>query len=80
MGVVDEAVEDGVGVGGIADGGVPAVHRKLAGQNDGTAIVPVVDLDGGRLVLDPPPGLIDAPAPRRRAKAKQRATEPEPSP
>ena len=44
------------------------------------AIVPVVDLAAGRLVLDPPPGLIDAPAPRRRAKAKQRATEPEPSP
>ena len=40
---MDEAVEDGVGVGGIADGGVPAVHWKLAGQNDGTAIVPVVD-------------------------------------
>src|SRR5208337_1536737 len=42
-GVVDEAVEDGVGVGGIANGGVPAVHRKLAGQNDGTAVVAVVD-------------------------------------
>jgi len=27
------------------------------------AIVPIVDLDGGRLVLDPPPGLID-PAPK----------------
>ncbi len=30
------------------------------------AIVPVVDLDAGRLVLDPPPGLIDAPARARR--------------
>ena len=30
------------------------------------AIVPIVDLAGGRLVLDPPPGLIDAVAPARR--------------
>jgi 16S rRNA processing protein RimM len=29
------------------------------------AIVPVVDLAAGRLVVDPPPGLIDEPAPRR---------------
>ena len=43
MSVMDETVQDGVGVGGIADRGVPAVHRKLTGQNDGAAIVPVVD-------------------------------------
>jgi 16S rRNA processing protein RimM len=30
------------------------------------AVVPVVDIDAGRLVLDPPPGLIDPPAPTRR--------------
>ncbi len=41
------------------------------------AIVPIVDLAAGRLVLDPPPGLIDEPAPRRRPK-KRRAAEPEP--
>jgi len=31
------------------------------------AVVPVVDLDAGRLVIDPPPGLLDAPRPARRA-------------
>jgi 16S rRNA processing protein RimM len=30
------------------------------------AVVPVVDIDGGRLVLDPPPGLLDEPAASRR--------------
>ena len=30
------------------------------------AIVPIVDLEAGRLVLDPPPGLLDPPAPARR--------------
>jgi 16S rRNA processing protein RimM len=43
------------------------------------AIVPIVDLAAGRLVLDPPPGLIDAaeaPAGRR----KNRAQQPEPTP
>ena len=40
---MDDAVEDRVGVGWIADGGVPALHRELAGQDDGAAIVPVVD-------------------------------------
>jgi 16S rRNA processing protein RimM len=53
------------------------------------AIVPVVDLAAGRLVLDPPPGLIDdaeAPARRRLAnpkadpEANDRAQEPEPNP
>ncbi len=47
------------------------------------AIVPIVDLAAGRLVLDPPPGLIDAPEPRRRPRANDhandRADEPEPS-
>jgi 16S rRNA processing protein RimM len=42
------------------------------------AIVPVVDLAAGRLVLDPPPGLIDAPAPPRRPKADHPVAEPEP--
>jgi len=56
------------------------------------AIVPVVDLAAGRLVVDPPPGLIDEPVPSRRRKADpeadhraapkadNRAREPEPSP
>ena len=29
------------------------------------AVVPVVDLDAGRLVVDPPPGLLDPQPPRR---------------
>jgi hypothetical protein len=36
MGVVDEAIENGVGVGGIADHVVPFVDRQLAGD-DGRA-------------------------------------------
>ena len=35
MGVVDEAVEDGVGVGRIADDMVPFVDRELAGDDRG---------------------------------------------
>ncbi len=31
------------------------------------AVVPVVDLDAGRLVVDPPPGLLDPQPPRRRS-------------
>ena len=33
MGVVDEAVEDGVGVGGVADDVVPGGHGKLGGDD-----------------------------------------------
>jgi len=46
------------------------------------AIVPVVDLGAGRLVLDPPPGLIEEPTPTRarRRKADDHAPEPEPGP
>jgi 16S rRNA processing protein RimM len=40
------------------------------------AIVPVVDLGAGRLVLDPPPGLIDAPV----QKGRGRSPHPNPSP
>jgi 16S rRNA processing protein RimM len=43
------------------------------------AIVPIVDLAAGRLVLDPPPGLLDEPAPARARRPKVRAQEPEPS-
>ena len=43
------------------------------------AIVPVVDLAAGRLVLDPPPGLIDAPKPAAPTRANLRVAEPEPS-
>ena len=38
------------------------------------AVVPVVDLDAGRLVIDPPPGLLEPdedPASRRRGRARR---------
>jgi 16S rRNA processing protein RimM len=37
------------------------------------AVVPVVDLDAGRLVVDPPPGLLEAPASRRRRQSEEAA-------
>ena len=39
MGVVDEAVENGVGIGRIADHLVPFVDRDLAGENGRAAAV-----------------------------------------
>ena len=39
VGVVDEAVENGVGIGGIADHGVPVFDGKLAGDDGGSAPV-----------------------------------------
>jgi len=39
MGVVDEAVEDGVGIGWVADDLVPFVDRDLAGQDGRTAAI-----------------------------------------
>ena len=43
VGVVDEAVEDGVGDGGIADDLVPVLDRHLAGDDGRAAFVAVVD-------------------------------------
>ena len=39
MGVVDEAIEDGVGVGRVADDLVPFVDRDLAGEDGRSAVV-----------------------------------------
>ena len=39
MGVVDEAVEDGIGVGRVADHLMPFVDRDLAGENGRAAAV-----------------------------------------
>ena len=39
MGVVDEAVEDGVGIGWVADDLVPFIDRDLAGQNGRAAAI-----------------------------------------
>jgi len=43
MSAVDDAVEDRVGQGGIADYLVPAADRHLAGDQQRTAIAAVVD-------------------------------------
>ena len=43
VGVVDEAVEDGVGEGGIADDLVPVFDRDLAGDDGGAAAVAILD-------------------------------------
>jgi 16S rRNA processing protein RimM len=37
------------------------------------AIVPSVDLGAGRLVIDPPPGLLDEPSRARRKREKETA-------
>ena len=43
MCVVDQAVEDGVGDGGIADLFVPVIHRELTGDDGGGMTVPLLD-------------------------------------
>ena len=43
MGVVDQAVEDGVGVSRVADQCVPLVDRELAGDDGGAAAVAVLE-------------------------------------
>ena len=40
---MDEAVEDGIGDGWIADDFVPAVDRDLTGDDDGSGIVAILD-------------------------------------
>ena len=39
MSIVDKAVENGVGIGGIADDGVPVFDGELAGDDGGSAPV-----------------------------------------
>ena len=43
MGVVDEAVEEGIDDGGIGDDLVPVLDRHLAGDDGGSALVAIVD-------------------------------------
>src|SRR5260370_8213909 len=43
VGVVDEAIEDGVGDGGISDDFVPAIDGQLAGDDDRTGLISVLD-------------------------------------
>jgi len=39
VGVVDQAVEHGIGVGGIADQRMPLVDRQLAGDDGGAPAI-----------------------------------------
>ena len=43
MGVVNDAIEDGIGQRRIADDLVPTVDRHLAGDHDGTGVISVLD-------------------------------------
>ena len=43
VGVVDEAIEDCVGDGGISDNFVPAIDGQLAGDDDRTSFISVLD-------------------------------------
>jgi hypothetical protein len=40
---VDEALQDGVGVGGVVDGLMPAIHGKLGRDNSGAASVSLLE-------------------------------------
>jgi hypothetical protein len=43
VGVVDEAIEDCVGDGGISDNFVPVINGQLAGDDDRTSFISVLD-------------------------------------
>ena len=43
MGVVDQAIQDGIGQGGIPDLGVPFIHRELRGHEGGTEAVTIFE-------------------------------------
>jgi len=43
MGVVDQAIQDGIGQGGIPDLGVPFIHRELRGHESGTETVTIFE-------------------------------------
>ena len=43
MGVVHDAIEDGVSDGGISDDVMPVFERQLAGDEDGPDVVTVLD-------------------------------------
>jgi hypothetical protein len=43
MGIVDQAIEHGVGIGGVADEGMPLVHGELAGDDGGSTTVAIFE-------------------------------------
>ncbi|MGY3387575.1 hypothetical protein ACVWW6_000166 [Bradyrhizobium sp. USDA 3311] len=60
MGIVDEAIEHGVGVGGISNEQMPLVHGELAGDDGGTVTVAIFEdfqevMTGGGIERFEPP-------------------------
>ena len=43
MGVVDQAIQDGIGQGGISALGMPFIHRELSGHQGRTEVVTVFE-------------------------------------
>ncbi len=43
MGVVDQAIQDGIGQRGISDLGMPFIHWELSGHEGGTEAVAVFE-------------------------------------
>ncbi|MGY3621882.1 hypothetical protein ACVJGD_008078 [Bradyrhizobium sp. USDA 10063] len=43
MGIVDEAIEHGVGIGGISNEQMPLVHGELAGDDSGAMTVAIFE-------------------------------------
>ncbi|MFK4532120.1 hypothetical protein ABIA00_000303 [Bradyrhizobium ottawaense] len=43
MGIVDEAIEHGVGIGGISNEQMPLVHGELAGDDGGAMTVAIFE-------------------------------------
>ena len=43
MGVVDQAIQDGIGQGGIPDLGAPFIHRELSGHESGTEALTIFE-------------------------------------
>ncbi|MGY3146591.1 hypothetical protein ACVWYQ_003590 [Bradyrhizobium sp. USDA 3397] len=60
MAVVDQPVEHGIGIGGVADQGMPLIDSQLAGDDGGTAAVAILEdlqeiMAGGSIErLEPP--------------------------
>jgi len=60
VGVMDQAIEDGVGIGGVADQRVPLIDRELAGDDGGAAAVAVLK-DLQEVVASPGVERLEAP-------------------
>ena len=64
MGIVNEAVEDGVGIGRIADDFMPTIDGKLRGYHGGTASIAIFEdfkeiMPGGGIERLQPPVVKD---------------------